>query len=258
MKVSIITITYNRAHLIGETIQSVLAQTHSNFEHIIIDDGSTDTTEKVVKSFTDNRIRYFKYKKSGLRSYLRNEGFRKANGGLISLLDSDDLWTPDKLETVCALFDSDSAIDFLIHNIDYFPVNPSIKNVFDVYQSDFFRNIFQDLLSGRILPFSIFTIKKEFLDEIGFMDENLIDGQHDLYLRVAAKVPVYYINKKLAFIRKHGQNTSKNNDLRHYTDYIKSLDKLKSESKIPALQFLKIKWKIKFEILKHSIKTTRF
>ena len=125
MKVSIITPTYNRAHLIGETIQSVLAQTYPNFEQIIIDDGSTDNTEEVVKSFNDERLKYFKYDRIGNISALLNLAIKHSNGDYIALLDSDDLWVSHKLETVIKLLKSDNTIQLVTHDIQYF----SDKNI---------------------------------------------------------------------------------------------------------------------------------
>jgi glycosyltransferase involved in cell wall biosynthesis len=70
--VSVVTCTYNRAHLIRETIQSVLNQTFQDFEYIIIDDGSEDNTEKVIQSYADPRLKYFKLARTGGHSALVN------------------------------------------------------------------------------------------------------------------------------------------------------------------------------------------
>jgi len=83
-KVSIILPTYNRAHLIGRAIKSVLNQTYRNFELIVIDDGSTDDTEMLVKSFEDKRIHYIKHQKNRGAAAARNTGLRLARGELLS------------------------------------------------------------------------------------------------------------------------------------------------------------------------------
>lgn len=237
MKVSIITITFNRAHLIGETIQSVLNQTYKDFEYIIIDDGSTDDTETVVKGFNDDRIRYYKYEKSGWRSYLRNEGFRKATGELISVLDSDDIWTTDKLETVTSIFNENPEINFVIHNLSVINEKRVIGSPFSNYPKSFKGTILNDLLDNKILPYPIFTIKQKTFAEIGFLDESLIDGQHDLYLRIASKQEVYYCSKELTLMKKHGQNISSKKDVTHYKDYLSTLEKLKNENSIEPKKY---------------------
>ncbi len=93
---SIITPTYNRAQYISKAIQSVLDQVEEKFEHIIIDDGSTDNTSQVVCQFSDSRIKYFK-KENNERGAARNYAIKKAQGRYICFLDSDDIYYPDHL-----------------------------------------------------------------------------------------------------------------------------------------------------------------
>jgi GT2 family glycosyltransferase len=97
--VSVVVPTYNRAHLIGRTIESVLAQTYPNVEIVISDDGSKDDTAQVIARDygKDARIRYFK-KENGGPASARNAGFEKARGEFVALLDSDDTWHPWKLD----------------------------------------------------------------------------------------------------------------------------------------------------------------
>jgi len=97
--VSIIMPSYNTGNYIAETIKSVIAQTHQNWELIIVDDCSTDHTDDVVAEFlTDSRIRYIKNEKNSGAAVSRNRALREAKGRWIAFLDSDDLWTPDKLQ----------------------------------------------------------------------------------------------------------------------------------------------------------------
>src|SRR5947207_15233453 len=87
--VSVIIPSYNRANILGETLDSVLAQSYTEFEAIVVDDGSTDRTPDVVAEYTDPRVRYF-YKPNGGLSSARNFGLQLANGEFIAFLDSDD------------------------------------------------------------------------------------------------------------------------------------------------------------------------
>ena len=96
--VSIITPSYNTAQFLPQTIRSVLEQTYPNWEMLIVDDCSTDETDAVVASFSDPRIRYFKNTHNSGAAVCRNQALREARGKWIAFLDSDDLWTPDKLE----------------------------------------------------------------------------------------------------------------------------------------------------------------
>lgn len=96
--VSVIMPSWNTAEYIGASIQSVLNQTYSNWELLIVDDCSSDNTDEVVKSFQDKRIVYFKNEKNSGAALTRNRALREAKGEWIAFLDSDDLWASQKLE----------------------------------------------------------------------------------------------------------------------------------------------------------------
>ena len=95
--ISIITPTYNCAQFIGETIKSVINQTYTNWEMIIVDDASNDNTEEVVKSIKDERIKYIRLKENSGAATARNIAMENASGKFMAFLDSDDIWIKDKL-----------------------------------------------------------------------------------------------------------------------------------------------------------------
>lgn len=90
--------SYNTAEYIADSINSVLSQTYTNWELIIVDDCSSDNTDEIVSQFDDKRIRYLKNDKNSGAAVSRNRALREAKGKWIAFLDSDDLWTNDKLE----------------------------------------------------------------------------------------------------------------------------------------------------------------
>ena len=96
--ISVVIPTYNRKHLLQKAIASVLNQTYSNFELIVVDDCSTDSTEHFMKSLSDKRIRYIKHEKTKHASASRNTGIQLSKGEFIAFLDDDDRWLPTKLE----------------------------------------------------------------------------------------------------------------------------------------------------------------
>ena len=96
--VSIIMPSWNTERFIAETIQSVIDQTYTNWELLIVDDCSTDNTDEVVTSFKDDRIKYFHNEMNCGAALTRNRAMREARGEWIAFLDSDDLWMPEKLE----------------------------------------------------------------------------------------------------------------------------------------------------------------
>lgn len=96
--VSIIMPSWNTERFIAESIQSVINQTYTNWELLIVDDCSTDNTDEIVASFDDERIKYYHNEKNSGAALTRNKAMREARGEWIAFLDSDDLWTPEKLE----------------------------------------------------------------------------------------------------------------------------------------------------------------
>ncbi len=96
--VSVIIPTYNRADLIGHTLDSAINQSYRNLEIIVIDDGSVDNTEEVVKAIGDSRIRYIRHQTNCGGSTARNTGIEAARGEYIAFLDSDDIWVPNKIQ----------------------------------------------------------------------------------------------------------------------------------------------------------------
>ena len=121
--VSIIIPTYNRAHLIGETLDSILAQTYTNWECIIVDDGSTDDTDAVVGKYVDKDLRFHYYPRPADRpkgaNACRNYGFERSNGEYVNWFDSDDLMVSDKLSTdVSIVINTD--FDFTISQSEFF------------------------------------------------------------------------------------------------------------------------------------------
>jgi glycosyltransferase involved in cell wall biosynthesis len=108
--VSVVVSTYNRSDLIGETIRSILDQTHRNLELIIVDDGSIDNTEKVVNSFSDSRIQYIYTENWGGPARPRNIGIKRAMGSYLAFLDADDYWKENKLEIQLKHFNSPNIV----------------------------------------------------------------------------------------------------------------------------------------------------
>ena len=111
---SVVIPTYNRAHLIKKTIESVRQQTFSNWELIVVDDGSTDNTKEVVLSIDDERIHYV-YQNNAERGVARNNGFHHSKGRYICFLDSDDYYEKDHLESLhLAILSKESPVAFLL------------------------------------------------------------------------------------------------------------------------------------------------
>ncbi len=196
--VSIIIPTYNRANLIGESISSVLNQTFKDFEVIIVDDGSVDNTESVVKSFNDARIKYIKCEKNRGACVARNLGIKIAKGKYIAFQDSDDKWLPEKLEKqikVLTACQENSIVYTGFWRIKdnkkiYIPLNR-------VKQKD--GNVYKELLNGNFISTQTLLVKKKCLEKSGVFDENLPRFQDwDLVLRLAKYYDFKFIDEPLA------------------------------------------------------------
>ena len=117
IQISVVMPTYNRAGMIQHAIRSVVDQTFKNWELIIIDDGSTDGTKRIVESFAHPRIIYKRIDHSGFVSKVRNEGNRMARADIIAVHDSDDLAFPDRLEEIYSCFESNQDADVVYHGM---------------------------------------------------------------------------------------------------------------------------------------------
>ena len=110
--VSLITPTYNHAHFLGRCIDSVLAQSYSNWQLIVVDDGSTDNTEEVMSKYKDPRITYQKEKRRGVKKLAEtmNIGLHKGKGELVTAIMSDDMWPAYRLEKQVPVFQDPSVV----------------------------------------------------------------------------------------------------------------------------------------------------
>lgn len=209
--VSVVIPTYNRAGLIGETIESVLAQEFSNLELIVVSDGSTDNTEEVVRSYADPRVRFIKQDNSGGPARPRNTGVACANGKYIAFCDDDDLWMTQKLQKQVALMEKnpDAALCFTrgvtFGDGDFFSRHALKRGVA--------RNHFRALLYGNFIANSSVLIRKRVLDEVGpFNVEKFLHGAEDyeMWLRIAFQHRLVRLNESLIKYRVHRNNLAAN------------------------------------------------
>lgn len=180
--VSVIIPAYNQGHYLGECVQSVLNQTYPDFEIIIVNDGSTDNTHQVAKSFTDPRIKYIYQENRGL-SGARNTGIRNSIGTYITYLDSDDLFLPHKLELLT---------DKLIQNpeLGFVAGQAILINEQGDELGQKFNNPPPDNPSDLLLhnPFHVGSVllDREWQEKVGFFDESLRSYEDwDMWLRLA-------------------------------------------------------------------------
>ena len=199
MNISVIIPTFNRKETLKRAIQSVVMQSYTPYEIIVIDDGSNDGTKEWLKDNFPN-VKYIYQMNSGVSS-ARNKGIKFARGDWIALLDSDDEWLPSKLKDQAYEIELNPAAKFLHTNEIW------IRNGVRVNQMKKHKKyggyIFEKCLDMcRISPSSV-LIKKDIFDEIGMFDETLkVCEDYDLWLRFASKYPVHFLDQPL--IKKYG------------------------------------------------------
>ncbi|MDI7187862.1 glycosyltransferase [Leptospira santarosai] len=211
--VSVVIPTYNHADFLKLSLASVVNQTYSNWEAIIIDNHSDDNTDEIVSSFRDSRIRLTKIKNNGVISASRNMGIREAKGDWISFLDSDDLWFPNKLERmVFEIGKLKGEIDVLCNDEHMVRINTKEKTIlkYGPFEDDFYRKM---LFYGNRLSTSATTIRKSFLKEKELLfsenPEFVTVEDYDFWLRLAkAKAKFLFIPEVLGEYTIHGSNQS--------------------------------------------------
>ncbi|TYC62713.1 glycosyltransferase [Marinobacter sp. BW6] len=191
VRVSVVTPTYNRARFLPEAVASVLAQTYSDLELIIVDDGSVDDTRKVLEPFfADGRVRYF-YQENQGQSHARNLALEHADGDFIAFLDSDDLWSPDKLEKQLAVLRERPEVD-IVHGdeamIDEQGAVISLENM-----KRYSGRITRRLLADNSVSITTALVRRRCFDEMGGFDTSVgVADDYELWLRFSARYCFYY------------------------------------------------------------------
>jgi glycosyltransferase involved in cell wall biosynthesis len=211
VKVSVIVLTYNRAHMVPETIDSILNQTYPDFELIIVDNCSTDDTEKVIAGYTDRRIRYLKNDNGGLIAVNRNYGLKRARGEYIAFCDDDDLWLPDKLEKQLREFGKDERLGLVCTNAVLFSEAGDLGTFNPAGLSEEAFTL-DSLLRTNLIICSSVLIKKGAIDEVGLFDTApaIFSGEDlELWLRIACKYNLKYLDLPLIKYRVHPGSVKK-------------------------------------------------
>ena len=220
--VSIIMPAYNAEKYIAESIRSVLAQSYSNWELIVINDGSTDKTEEIVRAYaSDDRIKYI-LQRNGGQGKARNKGIKSSTGTLIAFLDSDDLWAENKLELqVRAL--NEMGVD-LVFSDGFFFTGTDSSNERCKFSENYGRfarfgkfsgpQMFDLLLEHNSIPTLSVLARKSLLLEVGLFEEEGITSvkceDYDLWLRLAKNGAVFYgMQQPLVRYRIHPEASSR-------------------------------------------------
>lgn len=204
--VAVIIPTYNQSSFLGEAIQSVLAQTRPADEVIVVDDGSTDSTEAIVETF-GSRVRAIRQRNSGVAA-ARNNGVRSSSSDYLAFLDSDDVWLPRKLEVQINCFQSRPDLGLVhcgVEDID--EQGRKLRERLDGVEGAIADSLLEfngtSILgggSGAMMPRNVF-------DKVQGFDERLsTSADWDLYYRIARRYPVGFVPEVVLKYRLHGSN----------------------------------------------------
>lgn len=230
-QISVIIPLFNKEDFIENTLESVKAQTFSDFEIVIVNDGSTDNSVKIVENFTDNRIKIFHTENKGVSS-ARNFGIEKASGKYIAFLDADDIWKNDFLQTIYLLIATypeekvfSCAIEIENGN-KIFPAEYSISKEKNPQVIDYFK--------GSLLQSAIFTsgavFHKSVFETAGSFNISLkTEEDIDLWIRIGLLFPVVFtwkIGVKYSLdqngLSKNKQNITQKTDFSKYSEIAKT------------------------------------
>lgn len=248
--VSVVIPTYNRAYLIERSIKSVLNQTYQNLEIIVVDDGSEDNTEEIVKSFNDSRIIFTRHEKNRGVSAARNTGIKLCNGNYIAFNDSDDEWLEEKIRKQITIFleNSDESIGVVYSG--FFKIRDNIRTYIPSQKCKKEGDIYFELLKGNLVAPPAAMVKKICFEKAGLFDENLSTLEDwELFIRISKYFKFKYIPEALvlSYYTSNGVNErGEKHKLKTYNAIVnRNMDKL-SKNKRLLHNFYSLMWQINF------------
>jgi glycosyltransferase involved in cell wall biosynthesis len=217
-KISVIVNCHNGEKYLSKCISSILNQIYQNYEIIFFDNFSSDNSKKILKSFKDERIKYF-YSDTKFPLYkARNEAIKKSTGSLIAFLDVDDWWENNFLSSKEKFFE-DSKYDYFYSNTLMYHEK---SNKFIKYKNFSLPDgrIYEFLAKDYFIIISGLIIKKEILEKEKYFNENYnIIGDYDLMMRVSKYTNAKGFDQPLINYRVHEKNFSKINNKMYFEEY---------------------------------------
>jgi len=204
LKFSIVTVSYNQASFIEDNIKSVLNQNYDDFEHIIVDAGSTDDTIKILEKY--KHLNWISEPDNGQSAGL-NKGFKKATGDIIGWINSDDKLYEHALHKVNEFFKQNPQAIAVVGN--FVIIDDNNREIKTVYSRDLTYDYVLNVAKGISQPSTFF--KREIFSKIGYLNEKYHYAMdREFFVRMTSIDKIHYINENLAYFRRHSESkTSK-------------------------------------------------
>lgn len=200
---SVVVPTYNRAHLISKTIDSILNQTYTNFEVIIVDDGSTDNTEELILSKYKNQVRYFK-KENAERATARNFGTQQAVGKYVLWFDSDDIMYSNHLEVVSQYIQKNNSPEVIALSFDFWNIQDEVVKT-EIIPLEINPNLYK----GNLLSCDAVFVRKDIALINPFNQDRALSASEDyeLWLRLSCQYKIWSFQDVTSAIVLHDERS---------------------------------------------------
>jgi glycosyltransferase involved in cell wall biosynthesis len=227
--VTVVIPVFNGERFIAQALDSVLRQTFTDWELVIVDDGSTDATAQRIEPYLQlPSIRYIRQKNRGSGS-ARNRALSVAKGRYVALLDHDDLWLPDKLLMQMDLLATQPDVKLVHGNIRFIDGEGVEFIPAALYVTDAAGRCFDTLFLGNSIAVSTVLLDRVCLEGVGGFDEGLLYAEdYHLWMRMAKRYQVGHVDEYLALYRKHENNLSLN-IIPHHISVLKALEMILRE-----------------------------
>ena len=220
--VSVNMVVYNGEKYVSEAIKSILNQTYKNFEFIIINDGSTDLTEQIIKSFSDERIKYYEHDKNYGQCIARNTAIKKSSGEYIAILDADDISFPTRFKEQVVFLENNKKYGLIGSMAEVIDENGKSKGYIQSrsYSAEETKVL---LLFRNCTTPSTFMCRTDKLKEIGFNNNRVGSEDWELAVKYSRISKIFNLDKILIQYRKHRESwlaTNKDNKLHNEQEII--------------------------------------
>ncbi|MFH1616603.1 MAG: glycosyltransferase [Planctomycetota bacterium] len=210
-EVSVVVSAYNHEKYVGALLKSILGQTYKDFELVIIDDGSTDSTPNIIEEFANRYSGKMRFSRQENKGFVKtiNSAFKMCRGRYIAPVGSDDIWLPNKLEEQIKKFNEDPSLSLVYADINIVNEDGEVLCRFNRFNKPYWGKITDRLFISNFISAITPVYKRELFEQYGYWDERYnIASDYEFILRVSPHIKVGYVNKVLGLYRTHEHSSS--------------------------------------------------